>query len=68
MPEERHLLIVGHCRILLESHKSYGFTICEEVYLYMYTKKTLTWINGTEVMLKHRNKRHCSYHSNTNKL
>ena len=39
MPEERHVLIVGHCRILLESNKSYGFTICEEGYLYMCTKK-----------------------------
>ena len=39
MPEERHVLIVGHCRILLESNKSYGFTICKEGYLYMYTKK-----------------------------
>ena len=39
MPEERHVLTVGHCRILLESNKSYGLTICEEVYLYMYTTK-----------------------------
>ena len=39
MPEERHVLIVGHCRILLESNKSYGFTICKEGYLYMCTKK-----------------------------
>ena len=39
MPEERHVLIVGHCKILLESNKSYGLAICEEVYLCMYTKK-----------------------------
>ena len=35
MPEERYVLIVGHRRILLESNKSYGFTICKEGYLYM---------------------------------